>query len=229
MAVVLPNGEWRGWYNQARGRLQGSYQPAAAASASEVTRVEWTKQYIGQHRLKYMADVVQVQEGSRRVLLRGSWHIDPPASWEGSRGTFELLSVNPSRPAQPEAVGSAGAAQAVEGEDATVLVARLAEKVREVAELRQRLQAIRGGAEAGNGGGSVAFHLARTTSSSEVDAGGQDSSNSNCCIVCMDALRNCVLLWCGHQVLCLRCAQTLVVRTPFCPICRGEIANLQQV
>mmetsp|Transcript_114074 Transcript_114074/g.295381 ORF Transcript_114074/g.295381 Transcript_114074/m.295381 type:complete len:220 (+) Transcript_114074:3-662(+) len=124
----------------------------------------------------------------------------------------------------------------VEPEEAAAVAADLAGKLRAVAELRRKLRNLRTGGS-GDTGGSVGFEMMRSRSRNHIvmdepdnatEPGSQDP-DANLCIVCVEGLRNSVLLWCGHQVLCLRCAKTLSARTARCPICRAPIEQVQQV
>ena len=45
------------------------------------------------------------------------------------------------------------------------------------------------------------------------------------CIVCMDAVKNCVLIPCGHMHTCVPCASLL----ENCPICRVHVDRVQKV
>jgi len=50
------------------------------------------------------------------------------------------------------------------------------------------------------------------------------------CIVCMDELRNTVLVPCGHIALCNTCAMNIMTsRRPLCPICNSTVDDLCRV
>merc|ERR1712125_4313 len=96
-------------------------------------------------------------------------------------------------------VGIAGSAQ---------LTVEITNKVRELADLQIRLRQL----ECSGSGGAVFG----------ATAGGEaalpDIVEEGLCIACMNAPRNSVLLWCGHQVLCFGCANKMHHRTAVCPV-----------
>ena len=50
------------------------------------------------------------------------------------------------------------------------------------------------------------------------------------CVVCFDAPKDHIIVPCGHQCVCARCAEQLTkTRTPMCPVCRGPIQQTMKV
>jgi hypothetical protein len=50
------------------------------------------------------------------------------------------------------------------------------------------------------------------------------------CVVCFDAPKDHLIVPCGHQCVCARCAEQLTkTRTPMCPVCRGPIQQTVKV
>jgi hypothetical protein len=50
------------------------------------------------------------------------------------------------------------------------------------------------------------------------------------CVVCFDAPKDHLIVPCGHQCVCARCAEQLTnTRTPTCPVCRGPIRETVKV
>ena len=50
------------------------------------------------------------------------------------------------------------------------------------------------------------------------------------CVVCFDAPKDHIIVPCGHQCVCARCAEQLTkTRTPMCPVCRGPIRETMKV
>jgi hypothetical protein len=50
------------------------------------------------------------------------------------------------------------------------------------------------------------------------------------CVVCFDAPKDHIMVPCGHQCVCARCAEQLTkTRTPMCPVCRGPILQTMKV
>ena len=50
------------------------------------------------------------------------------------------------------------------------------------------------------------------------------------CVVCFDAPKDHIIVPCGHQCVCARCAEQLTkTRTPMCPVCRGPILQTMKV
>jgi hypothetical protein len=50
------------------------------------------------------------------------------------------------------------------------------------------------------------------------------------CVVCLDAPKDHIIVPCGHQCVCARCAEQLTkTRTPMCPVCRGPIRETMKV
>jgi hypothetical protein len=59
--------------------------------------------------------------------------------------------------------------------------------------------------------------------SSAVPAAHQDTEETMC-VVCFDAPKDHLIVPCGHQCVCARCAEQLTkTRTPTCPVCRDPI------
>lgn len=55
-------------------------------------------------------------------------------------------------------------------------------------------------------------------------------SDDGCCIICYDAVANCVFLECGHGGYCRKCANRLFVRPPNeCPTCRQKIDQVHSI
>ena len=57
----------------------------------------------------------------------------------------------------------------------------------------------------------------------------QSSSRANCCLICMDKARNCVLRPCNHMISCFECSLILFNRSDSCPICRQQIQEILKV
>ncbi|KAK3276594.1 hypothetical protein CYMTET_15347 [Cymbomonas tetramitiformis] len=56
---------------------------------------------------------------------------------------------------------------------------------------------------------------------------GRTESNANAsCIVCMQRVRNAIVLPCGHVHLCMQCAQRVVDTSGQCPTCRTDISHV---
>ena len=51
----------------------------------------------------------------------------------------------------------------------------------------------------------------------------EERENRTRCVICLDAKRSVVLLPCGHQVLCVACAEKL--KNDECPLCRQAITS----
>eukprot|EP00931_Biecheleriopsis_adriatica_P004565 TRINITY_DN106210_c0_g1_i1.p1 TRINITY_DN106210_c0_g1~~TRINITY_DN106210_c0_g1_i1.p1 ORF type:complete len:262 (-),score=32.49 TRINITY_DN106210_c0_g1_i1:40-825(-) len=245
---ALPNGEWRGWFEQqgrrfdsnnnmvfSGGRVTGSGEDEfgdfvlegayRTGTGSGEMSVEWKKTYIGQHSLVYQCDECKWLP-SGQMQLQGTWRLDPPSSWDGASGLCEFTSVN-SSPEQLQTFRQE--APIAEPEEVAELTAAIATKLREVAEMRQKLQSFRGVADESSGTpASVGFQLTRSLSrgGSTTQVGGNAPESE--CIICFDHPRNSVLLWCGHQVLCLKCARLLYGRNAGCPVCRADIHQVQQ-
>jgi hypothetical protein len=50
------------------------------------------------------------------------------------------------------------------------------------------------------------------------------------CVVCMDAAKDHIIVPCGHQCVCARCAEQLTkTRSPMCPVCREPIIQTMRV
>jgi hypothetical protein len=50
------------------------------------------------------------------------------------------------------------------------------------------------------------------------------------CVVCFDAPKEYIIVPCGHQCVCARCAEQLTrTRTPTCPVCREPIIQTMKV
>jgi hypothetical protein len=50
------------------------------------------------------------------------------------------------------------------------------------------------------------------------------------CVVCFDAPKDHIIVPCGHQCVCARCAEQLTeTRTPTCPVCREPILQTMKV
>jgi hypothetical protein len=50
------------------------------------------------------------------------------------------------------------------------------------------------------------------------------------CVVCFDAPKDHLIVPCGHQCVCARCAEQLTkTRTPTCPVCREPIIQTMKV
>jgi hypothetical protein len=50
------------------------------------------------------------------------------------------------------------------------------------------------------------------------------------CVVCFEAPKDHIIVPCGHQCVCARCAEQLTkTRTPMCPVCRGPILQTMKV
>jgi hypothetical protein len=50
------------------------------------------------------------------------------------------------------------------------------------------------------------------------------------CVVCFDAPKDHIIVPCGHQCVCARCAEQLTkTRTPTCPVCREPIRETMKV
>ena len=50
------------------------------------------------------------------------------------------------------------------------------------------------------------------------------------CVVCFDAPKDHIIVPCGHQCVCARCAEQLTkTRTPLCPVCREPIQQTMKV
>jgi hypothetical protein len=50
------------------------------------------------------------------------------------------------------------------------------------------------------------------------------------CVVCFDAHKDHLIVPCGHQCVCARCAEQLTkTRTPTCPVCREHIQQTVKV
>jgi hypothetical protein len=50
------------------------------------------------------------------------------------------------------------------------------------------------------------------------------------CVVCFDAPKDHIIVPCGHQCVCARCAEQLTkTRTPTCPVCREPIIQTMKV
>jgi hypothetical protein len=50
------------------------------------------------------------------------------------------------------------------------------------------------------------------------------------CVVCFDAPKDHIIVPCGHQCVCARCAEQLTkTRTPMCPVCREPIRETMKV
>jgi hypothetical protein len=48
------------------------------------------------------------------------------------------------------------------------------------------------------------------------------------CVVCFDAPKDHIIVPCGHQCVCARCAELLTkTRTPTCPVCREPIQTMK--
>jgi hypothetical protein len=48
--------------------------------------------------------------------------------------------------------------------------------------------------------------------------------------VCFDAPKDHIIVPCGHQCVCARCAEQLTnTRTPTCPVCREPIQQTMKV
>ena len=100
------------------------------------------------------------------------------------------------------------AAATAEPEEVAQLTTSIAEKLREVAEMRQRLRQLRSDPSATGVGstaaqGSVNFELTRTTSTRStdrtascrsVDGCAEPSGDESLCIICVDGQRNSVIL-----------------------------------
>jgi hypothetical protein len=55
-------------------------------------------------------------------------------------------------------------------------------------------------------------------------------SEETMCVVCFDAPKDHIIVPCGHQCVCARCAEQLTkTRTPMCPVCRGPIRETMKV
>lgn len=238
---MIPNGEWRGWYEQcgnrspsnnnmvfSEGRITGRGEDEVGDFVIEGTcgeigqrsnglrleiHMQWKKTYIGQHSVVYQStECVRLPSG--QVQFKGTWRLDPPMHWEGSSGACEFTSVNTS---QILSEAARDVAASTEPEEVSQLTTAIAEKLREVAQMRQRLRCLRNVNPAGaDAGGSVGFELTNK---------GDDESS---CVICVEATRNSVILWCGHQALCIQCARLLYGRNAPCPICRETIHQVQQ-
>jgi hypothetical protein len=65
--------------------------------------------------------------------------------------------------------------------------------------------------------------------SSAVPAAHQDTEETMC-VVCFDAPKDHLIVPCGHQCVCARCAEQLTnTRTPTCPVCREPIQQTVKV
>ncbi|KAH9093644.1 hypothetical protein Ae201684P_016270 [Aphanomyces euteiches] len=58
--------------------------------------------------------------------------------------------------------------------------------------------------------------------------GSDDNDGRADCIVCLDARPSTVCVPCGHNVLCMRCATTIMSSTPppLCPVCRQRVQQV---
>eukprot|EP00930_Biecheleria_cincta_P031065 TRINITY_DN21547_c0_g1_i2.p1 TRINITY_DN21547_c0_g1~~TRINITY_DN21547_c0_g1_i2.p1 ORF type:complete len:258 (+),score=42.60 TRINITY_DN21547_c0_g1_i2:67-840(+) len=248
---VPPNGEWRGWFDQLGSRYASNnnmvFQEGHVTGGGEDefgdfdlkgtygTRpfgiaVEWTKTYIGQHSLVYQCDECKWLP-SGQMQLKGTWRLEPPQSWDGASGICEFTSVNSSAEQLQATMSEAAAA---EPEEVAELTTAIATKLREVAEMRQRLRSLRGGIASAAGKSpaagtttSVRFELTRSLSRANSSNIGENQDESEC-IICCNARPNAVILWCGHQVLCIKCARLLYGRNGGCPVCRASINQVQQ-
>jgi hypothetical protein len=55
-------------------------------------------------------------------------------------------------------------------------------------------------------------------------------SEETMCVVCFDAPKDHIIVPCGHQCVCARCAGQLTkTRTPTCPVCREPIIQTMKV
>jgi hypothetical protein len=55
-------------------------------------------------------------------------------------------------------------------------------------------------------------------------------SEETMCVVCFDAPKDHIIVPCGHQCVCARCAEQLTkTRTPTCPVCREPIIQTMKV
>lgn len=50
-----------------------------------------------------------------------------------------------------------------------------------------------------------------------------NGSSTNCCVVCLDAIKCIVCVPCGHVPFCVRCSNEIKYRNNKCPICRAYI------
>jgi hypothetical protein len=56
------------------------------------------------------------------------------------------------------------------------------------------------------------------------------STEETMCVVCFDAPKDHLIVPCGHQCVCARCAEQLTkTRTPTCPVCREPIQQTVKV
>jgi hypothetical protein len=122
------------------------------------------------------------------------------------------------RVAAEEAEAAAAAKAAAAAERARVVAAAEAVEAVKRQQLEERLAALaletqQVQAELGSGSGT-----------SQPDAG------ETMCVVCMDAPKDHLIVPCGHQCVCARCAEQLTnTRTPTCPVCREPIQQTVKV
>jgi hypothetical protein len=58
----------------------------------------------------------------------------------------------------------------------------------------------------------------------------QPGAEETMCVVCFDAPKDHIIVPCGHQCVCARCAELLTsTRTPTCPVCRAAIRETVKV
>lgn len=54
----------------------------------------------------------------------------------------------------------------------------------------------------------------------------EDDSGQKECLVCLDNIKDTVIMPCGHLCICMECGPSLVKAKHTCPICRSHIATL---
>ncbi len=86
-----------------------------------------------------------------------------------------------------------------------------------------------GGGNGGNGGGGGGGAFAALTQDRSNGAGPEPLEDDDACVVCMEALRGCILVPCGHLAMCVPCAEEVQRKKGHCPLCRTPIAEIVNI
>eukprot|EP00440_Ansanella_granifera_P015537 gb/GFBE01016885.1/.p1 GENE.gb/GFBE01016885.1/~~gb/GFBE01016885.1/.p1 ORF type:complete len:253 (+),score=44.45 gb/GFBE01016885.1/:1-759(+) len=241
-AVTLPSGEWTGWWECLGSRtespailnfhegtvsgsgedpfgpfeINGEFECKIDSAGSSMMSAFWIKQYKHQHAVRYETQTVNANSDTGQIVIRGSWQLHPPRSWEGAHGTFELRSAGsieelPEEAARalkclassPSSKTSAQEAQTTMHLAEAAMVGRIVEQMKELQEVRMQLQNMR-----------------KTSLEASAFEAAAPEMGQALCIICNSHSRSSALVGCGHKALCHFCARSAFLSKVPCPTCQ---------